>query len=181
MKRTFHIALCLFLIGGLISCTPKSEYEQLVDQELSRDVRMDTLFLGYYFGMPLEEFLEHSMQLNRDQVITGGAKIIYKPEELNQSATMEFYPEFRDRIITRMPIDIRYDGWAPWNGHLVSDSLITDLVDMYEERYNTTFITHTFPEDDVPSYVAVQGNRQIKISRIDTQKARIEFLDLTAH
>ncbi|PWN06694.1 hypothetical protein DDZ15_09270 [Rhodohalobacter mucosus] len=151
-----------------------------MERELSRDVQMDSLFLGYYFGMPLDEFLRHSLELNRNQVITGGAKIIYKPEGLKASATMEFYPEFRDREIVRLPIDVLYDGWAPWNGHLAADSLIVDMVNLYEEQYNTSFISHTFPGDEVTSYVDVQGNRQIKIYPIDSQKVRIEFLDLTA-
>ena len=180
MKRTIPLILSLLLLGGILSCTPKSEYEQLVERELNRDVRMDSLFLGYYLGMPLDEFLEHSLQLNRSQVITGGTKIAYKPEGLEHTATMVFYPEFRDRKIVSLPIEIQYDGWAPWNGHLVSDSLLASIEEIYEQRYNTSFITHTFPGDEAPSRVAIQGNRQIKLQRQTDQKAEIEFTDLTA-
>jgi hypothetical protein len=180
MKRTLPVILTLLLLGGLFSCTQKSEYEQLVERELSRDVRMDSLFLGYYFGMPLEEFLSHSLELNRSQTITGGAKIKYRFDRLDQIAIMEFYPEFRDRQIVELPIEVQYEGWAPWNTHLASDSLIADLIHHYEDRFDTSFITHTFEGDESPSYVAVQGNRQIRIYRKSTQLAGIDFIDLTA-
>lgn len=180
MKRILPVVLILFLLGGLFSCTQKSEYEQLVDRELSREVQMDSLFLGYYFGMPLEEFLSHSLELNRQQIITGGSKIKYRFDQLDNIAIMEFYPEFRDREIVELPIEVQYEGWAPWNTHLASDSLIADLIEFYEDHYDTSFINHTFEGDETPSYVAVQGNRQIKIYRKNTQFAGIDFVDLTA-
>ena len=180
MNRILPLVLILLLVGGLFSCTQKSEYEQLVDRELNRDVRMDSLFLGYYFGMPLDEFLSYSLELNQQQRITGGSKIKYRYDQLDHVAIMEFYPEFRDREIVELPIEVQYEGWAPWNTHLASDSLIAELISHYEDRYNTSFITHTFEGDEMPSYVAVQGNRQIRIYRKNTRLAGVDFIDLTA-
>jgi hypothetical protein len=178
VKYSLPLLLIITLLAGLSSCTQKSEYEQLVDRELGSGLQKDSLFLGYYFGMTQDSFLDHSWNLNRDQVITGGAKINYKPEGLKAGATMDFYPQFQNQRIYRLPIDVYYDGWAPWNTHLQSDSLITDLKEFYKSQYNADFIIHTFDGDETPSYVSVQANRQIKITRIDARIAKVEFLDL---
>lgn len=179
MKRIFSVALFFILFIGFLSCTQKSDYEKRVENELNRDTRVDSLFLGYHFGMTTKEFLDYSWNLNKEQVITGGARITYVLDRLKSNATMEFYPEFYDGKIYKMPVDVNYNGWAPWNFHLISDSLIVELVEMYEEDYNTNFFTHSFPGEEHESYVAIQGNRQIKLTPVDDRIARIEFLDLS--
>jgi hypothetical protein len=180
MKYSLPVLLILIFFSGLTSCSQKSEYEQLVDRELGSGLQKDSLFLGYYFGMPQDSFLDHSWNLNMEQVITGGRKINYKPEGLKAGATMDFYPQFQNRRIYKVPIEVHYDGWAPWNTHLHSDSLITDLMELYRNQYSAEFMKHTFDGDEAPSYVSVQANRQIKISRVDDRIASVEFLDLNA-
>lgn len=182
MHFKFQSILTLFVLTILIliSCEQKSEYERLVERELNKNVRHDSLFLGYEFGMEKENFFDHSWQLNQQKLITGGTYVEYKIDELSHSVTMRFFPEFQDDKIYKMPIEVQYDSWAPWNKHLVSDSLIVELVDMYEEIYGPGFIQTIHPDVGKQAWIKVDGNRRISIYREDDMKARIEFLDLSA-
>jgi len=163
------------------ACEQKNEYEQLVQRELSRDVRYDSLFLGYKFGMERQEFFDHSWQLNQQKVITGGTHVEYTLDDLSSSATMTFFPEFHNDKIYKMPIEIQYDSWAPWNKHLFSDSLIVELVDRYKEIYGPGFIKTLHPDHQKMSWIKVDGNRRISIFKKDDMVARIEFLDLSVN
>lgn len=181
MHFNFQTLSTLFLcvIFFLISCEKKSEYEQLVQRELDKNVRHDSLFLGYKFGMEKEEFFDHSWNLNQRKVITGGTYVEYKITELSSTATMRFFPQFQNDKIYKMPIEVHYDSWAPWNKDLVSDSLIVELVDLYKEIYGPGFINTIHPDIGKRAWIKVDGNRRISIYKEDDMKARIEFLDLS--
>jgi hypothetical protein len=179
MKYALYIPLILMLTF-LFSCDQRSEYERLVQNELDKGVRYDSLFLGYELGMHRQQFLDHSWELNQQHIITGGVQVEYKLEDLPSRATMKFYPDFKNDRIYRMPVEISYDSWAIWNRELHSDSLIVALVDLYEEIYGPGFIHTTHPEFGKESWIKVDGNRRISIFRKDDRTARIEFLDLTA-
>lgn len=177
-----NFTLFLLLSGSLlfISCEQKTEYEKRLQTELSKNTRVDSLFLGYYFGMTTKDFFAHSWDLNSKEIVTGQQKIQYKITELKNSASMDFYPQFRDDKIYKMPLSINYDGWAPWNKHLFADSLMLDMVKLYEEKYDANFIKTTHPEHKKEAFIDIQGNRQISIFKHDDRLVNIEFLDLSA-
>lgn len=174
----FLLFLLTFLIS-LQSCEQKTEYQQMVEQELNKGIRNDSLFLGYRFGMERQDFFDHSWNLNQQKIITGGTYVEYKLDELSSTATMNFFPEFHDDKIYRIPIEVQYDSWAPWNKDLFADSLIVELVDLFEDTYGPGFIQTIHPDVGKPSWIKVDGNRRISIYRKDDMKARIEFLDLS--
>lgn len=172
--------LCIILLSFLfLSCEQKTEYEKRLETELSKDIRVDSLFLGYHFGMTLDEFFKHSWDLNRQEIVTGQQTIHYKLEDLKSPATMDFYPQFKEDKINKFPIQVHYDGWAPWNKHLFSDSLMVDLVRLYEQKYNSNFIKTTPPQQNKEAYIDIQGNRQISIFKHDDRVVNIVFLDLS--
>lgn len=183
LKYKFLLILPFLLTSFwfLNSCEKKTEYERLVQRELNKDVRYDSLFLGYTFGMERQEFFDYSWELNQQHVITGGSNVEYEIDDLSSSATMRFFPEFHDNKIYKMPVEIQYDSWAPWNKHLVSDSLIVELVDMYEQVYGKGFIQTIHPDIGKKAWIKVDGNRRISIYKDDDMKARIEFLDLSVN
>jgi hypothetical protein len=47
---------CLIVCAGLICCSQKSEYDKMLERERNSEVRHDSLFLGYEFGMNVQEF-----------------------------------------------------------------------------------------------------------------------------
>lgn len=184
-KKTgsMKIVYALFLIISIVftvSCEQKSDYEQLVESELEKGVRNDSLFLGYYFGMERQEFFDYSWQLNQQQVILGGSRIEYELDNFKKNATMRFYPEFKDNRIYKMPVEISYDAWAPWNKDLFSDSLIVEVLDHYKDEYGDDFIKTRHPENGKEAWINISGNRRIAIFKKDDTVVQIEFMDLLA-
>lgn len=175
--QSFILFFCSILF--LFSCDQKSEYERRLETELSKNTRVDSIFLGYAFGMSRKEFFAHSWDLNRQKIITGEATINYNIEGLKSPASMNFYPQFKNDKIYKMPVEVSYNGWAPWNADLFSDSLLIEMINLYEQKYNTEFFRYTFPEFNREVYVDIQGNRQISMYRYDERKILIEFTDLT--
>lgn len=178
--RDISVLILSFTVLFVFSCEPKSEYQQRLETELSKDIRVDSLFLGYYLGMPQEEFYEHSWELNSNEVVTGQLTIHYVLNDMKSPASMEFYPQFKDGKIYQMPLEVHYDGWAPWNRDLFADSLMVHMKQRYEEKYNAEFFESVHPETQKPAFIDIQGNRRISIFKRDDRIVSIEFLDLTA-
>lgn len=178
----YHILIFSVLLLAVIniSCESKSEYEQRLEAELTKDIRVDSLFLGYYLGMPREDFYSHSWDLNSKEIVRGQQTVVYNISELKSPATMEFYPQFKNDKIYQMPVEVHYNGWAPWNQEFFSDSLMLDIVDLYEEKYDADFMKTVHPESEKEAYIDIQGNRRISIFTSDDRIVFIEFLDMTA-
>lgn len=163
-----------------IACDKRTPYEEMLQRELDSGVRQDSLFLGYYFGMPKQEFFDHSWDMNQQKIITGRSHVRYKLEDFSSEATMVFYPDFKDDKIHRMPVEIQFDAWAIWNRELYADSLIVEVMDLFEDTYGTGFLHTLHPEVGKESWIKIDGNRRISIYQHDDRKVRVEFLDLTA-
>jgi len=179
MKIVYSLRLVISILFA-VSCEQKTDYEQLVESELEKGVRNDSLFLGYYLGMERKEFFDYSWQLNQQQVIMGGSRIEYELDHFKKNATMRFYPDFKDNQIYKMPVEISYDAWAPWNKELFSDSLIVEVLDHYKDEYGDNFIKTLHPENGKEAWINVSGNRRIAIFKKDDTIVQVEFLDLTA-
>lgn len=175
-----YILLFIFLILFEVSCNQKNKYERLVNKELEKGVSHDSLFLGYHFGMDSQEFLDYSWKLNQKGVITGKTIIVHELNHFNNNATMKFYPRFKDNQIFKMPVEISYDAWAPWNKELFADSLMLEIVDRYKKIYGENFIKTTLPENGKEAWINVKGNRRIAIFKKNDSVVQVEFLDLLA-
>jgi len=173
------LLLSLILILFINSCDNRSEYELIVANELNNSERADSLFLGYYFGMTTSDFFAHSRQLNSDGAVTGQTTIHYSFDDLGNTVTKYFYPSFEDDKIYRIPIEASYDGWAPWNRSFFSDSLMVDLMDLYNNQYGAEFFLTQIPDKEENVWVSVQSNRRIVLNKKDDMIVQIEFLDLT--
>lgn len=179
MKYLIYCSI-LFLSFNFLSCNQQTEYERLVQKELDSGQRYDSLFLGYELGMKRQEFFDHSWELNQQNKITGDTQVRYKLNQLSKNATMTFYPEFKNDRIIRLPAEVSFDSWAIWNRELYADSLIVELIDMFEDMYGPGFIRTLHPELNKEAWIKVDGNRRISVYEHDNMKARVEFLDLTA-
>lgn len=176
---TCTILLIIIFTCSITSCEQKTEYERRLETELSKNTRVDSLFLGYHFGMTTEEFFEYSWDLNKREIVTGQSAVTFKIENLKSPAIMSFYPQFKDNKIYKMPVQVQYEGWAPWNRSLFSDSLMVDLVELYEKKYRGDFFKAIHPESNKEAYIDIQGNRRISIFEHDDRIVNVEFLDLT--
>lgn len=174
-----RIITFLFLFIIIVACENKTEYELIVDRELNNTERADSLFLGYHFGMTSTEFFELSRQLNSDGVLTGQTTIHYTIDDMGHSVTKYFYPSFEDDKIFRLPIEASYDAWAPWNQSFFSDTLMVNLMELYQQRYGADFFYSNIPDKENEVWVSIQSNRRIVIDKKDDMTVQIEFLDLS--
>jgi hypothetical protein len=159
-------------------------YESIKKKELASGRRVDSLFMGVYLGMPSKQFYGHCWEMNKKGLFTDGennTSVLYQlnKNELNYSAYMNFYPEFYHGRIYKMGVSFQYDAWAPWNTHLSSDSLYTDVVDLYRKWYKTgnPFIEINDPKRGT-IYVKVDGNRRITIGQYNELYVKVDYTDL---
>jgi len=182
--RSFVYILFLLLASLLIiQCQndPRSVYQKEVAAELAKDVRNDSLFLGYYFGMTREEFYEHSWKLNKEKLVLNGtgAEILQTENALKSEAQKIFYPKFKDEKIVRMPVKYSYDGWAPWNRHLWADSLKYDVKSLLEKKYKIEFKELSNPNNGKKYLYHIAANKEIRISELDNTVVLVEYIDLS--
>ncbi len=176
----------LIVIAGvflILGCTPGARYERMLKKELASGIREDSLFMGIRLGMTDREFYTHCWELNRQGLVRQGSAnttVMYNViEELDHPATMDFYPEFREGKIVEMPVRFCYNGWAPWNKTLSSDSLQLDVLEWYRDIYGGGFIEVEHPLHG-RAYTKVDGNRRITIFRENDTYVWAVFTDLLA-
>lgn len=182
MKTRIKWILLLFISGCIISgCSPKTKYEHRLKKELASGVRYDSLFMGLYFGMPEKDFYTQCWKLNKKELIRqsdDNSRVLYEMRgELKYPANMEFYPKFNQGLISEMPVEFTYKGWAPWNKKLSSDKLEIDVLRWYEKQYGKGFITVKHPTHGV-AYVKIDGNRRITIFKQDELHVWADFTNL---
>lgn len=162
-------------------CKKEDEYQALVKRELAKDVRFDSLFLGYELGMSREKFYIHSWKLNKEKKVMqgpGNQSVQYELEDLPHPAVMYFYPVFYSDSVFQMPVRINYKGWAPWNKELGSDSLQVHVLEMLREWHGNGFIKVDTDKNGAPIYVKVDGNRKIAVSQHSESSVLIVYTDL---
>lgn len=91
--------------------------------------------------------------------------------------SMRFYPTFHEDRIFEMPVTFSYDGWAPWNREYWADSLLVDMLPLFEKWYGDGFRKLDHPTmGDV--YYKIDGTRRINLFRKDDQFVQAVFTDL---
>lgn len=166
-----------FLFAGCF----KSEYTRLVERELSRNVRYDSLFFGLKFGTTRKEFYEQCWALNREHILTMGMKnsnVLYSMKDSTGIIQMHFYPEFIDNKIVQVPVIFSYENWAPWNRQTQSDSLQLRIKKLLDNWYGTGFIRVEREGLGDFAFVKVDGNRRITIFRDGEMEVKVLFTDL---
>jgi hypothetical protein len=181
-----HKLFFYILISCLAASCVKSETRSLAaieKDELSKGIRNDSLFLGFYLGMLRSDFFALCLNMNKqgklregDQNMTAVFQLDNK--ELDYPGQMGFYPHFINDKISSMPLTFRYNGWAPWNENLQSSKLIIDVKKLLEKWYNTKF-TIMVLENKTKGLVSIEGNRRITITVFDDREVLATIDDLT--
>ncbi|MDX1905393.1 MAG: hypothetical protein SF053_00040 [Bacteroidia bacterium] len=166
----------------LVACKLPTEYDRAVEKALSSGQRVDTLFLGLSLGMTSKEFYAICWELNKQEIIKAGPGNTSAEQELKDmrhEAYMDFYPEFSDDRIYKMPVTFRYKAWAPWNRGMFADSLEQDVLNLMEKWYGNGFFTVASPRDPQRKvHVKIDGNRRLTVYQVDDQFVKVEFTDL---
>jgi hypothetical protein len=181
--RVITWAILLICAGFLLlNCSPSATYERRLKRELASGIRHDSLFLGISLGMTSKEFYSHCWKLNRDSLVrqgTANTTVEYQlREELKAPATVNFYPDFEADRIVEMPVHFIYNGWAPWNQSLSSDSLQLDILQWYKRIYGRDFLEVEHPERG-KAFVQIRGNRRITIFKVDEKIVLALFKDMS--
>lgn len=182
MKKNYLVTtfISFFIVFAVSNCSQEPDYDILVQQGINSDIENNELFLRYELGMTRDEFFAVSWEMNKEEIISGLVKIEYEFDELKSDAMMRFYPEFNNDRISKMPVDVNYIAWAPWNRGLSSDSLVVDLKSYYEENHNADFKDVYVPSIEKNALVSVKGNQAILIYPLTDMVARLEFKDLNS-
>lgn len=183
IRSVVILLCCSALLAGCAEETGYQKYQALMEKELAEGRRMDSLFHGIYLGMTSKEFYMHCWQMNKKGVFTDGAEntaVLYEiTEGLRYPASMNFYPEFHKDKISKVGASFRYNGWAPWNKHMVSDTLKGDVLRLFNAWYprGNPFI-RIEDKDRGIIYVKVDGNRRIIIGSYDEAYVKVDYTDL---
>lgn len=176
-----RILTSIFLCAVLFSSCRSHEYYDKLDAELASGARYDSLFLDINFGMTQKEFYAHCWELNKQRQVSNGSNnssVLYKlDDELSHPADMNFYPEFYEGKIVKMPVVISYNAWAPWNEELNADHLVKDVLVLFKKWYGDDFMTIS-AENRGTAYVKIDGNRRISIYKKNESQVEVLFTDL---
>lgn len=179
MKNSVLLYVLSFFLA---SCG--SEYDKLVDQELAKNVREDSLFLGVEMGMSRKDFYGHCWELNKEGVIRQGPNnlsVQYNIDstELRYKGFMHFYPAFEEDTISVMPMQFTYEAFLPTDSTYYSDHLLLDVKGMLERWYGgNKFIYLEDNEGTRRLWVKVDGNRRIRVFKKDLRTVAADIMDL---
>jgi len=158
----------------------------MVKAELDKGIRQDSLLFGIRFGDTRDDFFGKCYDLNKDSLITQGpngtsVQYLFIDSLVHSRPTrmrLLFYPTFdQDEKISEMKMEFSYQGWAPWNRELHSDSLEHKLILLLEKWYpGNSFVVADIRNMKVPA--KVDGNRRILIDVKDAQSVRVMVQDI---
>lgn len=181
--------LIAILILSFIGCkeTTEERYRKYEKSELAKGVRQDSLFMGLYFQMPREEFRSYCFDMNiKGKFKQGGVKNSYwvesKLEGMNYPSAINFYPNFKNGVISELNAAIYYDNAIFKDGKFELDSLMLDVLGLMDKWYGGEVFKIKSPffyKEDV--YVKVNGNKRITIyPDPNGQMINLWYVDLTA-
>lgn len=185
VKGCIKLGLFLLASAGLIAChkTEAEQYAELEKKELTSGKHIDSVFFGLSFGMPSKSFFTYCWEMSKKGIFTDGENnqfvlVHLRNGELKHDASMNFYPDFYQNKICRMRVQYQYDAWAPWNKNLFSDSLLTDVLQMYEKRFPGNPFIKISDKGKGTVYVKVDGNRRITAGILNDAVVKVLFTDL---
>ncbi len=181
MNSILKIASIVVAMSMILGCGG-SDYQQLVKSELASGVRYDSLMFGLSFGDTQKEFFSRCWELNKEGVISHGAKNMnIKYTIKNDSGSdigMLFYPVFdADDRIRKMDVEFSYQGWAPWNEAYQADKLMPVVKDSLEAWYPG----NAFMELEVQNetfWVKVDGNRRITMKSNGKEAVLVKMINM---
>ena len=186
MKRTTLWFGTLAALLLALSACQESAYQRTLDRELARGERNDSIFLGIHFGMNARDFYAHCWNLNRDSLIRQGPNNLsvqyIVPGDFRDKVYMHFYPRFtqdEERLIWEMPVLFSYEAWSIWNNTYGADSLLPEVLALFDSWYGGDFLKIEHPERGV-AYVKIQGNRRVLVHRKDDQYVQAMITDMLA-
>jgi hypothetical protein len=183
-RFNIHFQFFILLSASFLffaSCRNETPYQKQERIELAKGIRNDSLFFGYYLGMPRKAFYDNSWAINKQGLVTNGqgAEILCKPQGFRSPVRMTFFPLFEQEKIARMWVKFSYDSYAHWNKTFSADSVLTEVIPVISQWLNIKNLIEVQAPNKPKIWAAVEGNRQIMIFKEDDQFAKVLITDLT--
>lgn len=183
-----NFGLLLVLAFYLYGCSesPSEQYKAMEQKEIESGVRYDTLFKGLYFGMQHDVFRKYCYYMNtvKHDFKNEGANTSWLESniaEMSYPSAINFYPVFKEGVITEMNASIYYKDAVFKDGIFEKDSLLFDVLDLMRKWYGSEFIKIKSPDSfsqDV--YVSVRGNRRVSVYPTLSSEVKVWMVDLYA-
>lgn len=187
MKQFWVLISLLHFSLSIFGC--KSEYEKMVDRELKKNVKEDSLFFNYRLGESKDSYHEKSWDLNHNKIVVQGRsytfmKYVFQdpktPEKQNDFA-MEYTGGFnKERKLNNMKVIFSHVLWVPWNEDYHASQLLPRVLDSIQRWYGgNEFVKYELKNDTIPSiYVKVDGDRRFRAYVENTQDIIVKIDDL---
>ena len=177
------IPFCFWLWS--LSCSKPMDYQDVLEQELAKEERCDSLFYGIHFNMTTPGFQDHCMEMNRQKIFFqkgfSAELAIYFKKEFKYPVTFYFFPNLENYLIQEIAGTFHYDGWSSFNQEQSADTLILDLVRQMEEWYAGRKFVKVPQANELLGYkyIKIDGNRMITLEKkLDTRYVYARFEDL---
>jgi hypothetical protein len=164
----FFIGIAFFAVACRNS--EKKNLAYIEQQELAKGIHNDSIFLGFYFGMPKEDFLNYCWTMNKQKQFTDGNGMTVEYQLGKRDFTfplkMNFYPQFKNDKIKEMPICFSYKTYEFFNQKMTTEVILKDVKKLVEQWYGDGFFVTPLPSpfpDNIKGYVQVKGNRRVVI------------------
>jgi hypothetical protein len=175
----------LILFGLLFGCTQKKTFDEVVAEELGRNVTHDSLFYGLHFNMTMQDFYDHSYVMNQKEIFFQNNMnvevIVHYEEEFSAPVDFVFFPDTSFPTIQKVRGHMMFRQWAPFTKKYPASKLQEEIKEKMEEWYlGRDFMKIEHPKGHWPyAYAKVDGNRKITLYRsFDDQKVVVIFENL---
>ena len=175
----------IFIMASLLfvfACQAKSEYQKLKDTELTKGVVYDSLFAGLSFGMTQKQFYDYCWDMNEKGLFVNGtgSQVLYDvSQDFSRPTQLTFYPKYVNGKMLEMPLEFQYRDWALWNEETKVELLMEEVKEVLLTWYGgNDFIKMTSPDGSTTVWVKIDGNRQIRVGRMNISTAKVNITNL---
>jgi hypothetical protein len=179
--------LLLIILCSFAACRNNGERNlaEVEKQELAKNIRHDSLFMGIHFGMTRAAFFEYCWQKNKEKLFLQGRdkSVEYQlpKENSNYPIQLNFYPRFdKNDKINELPILFAYKTLDPWNPNMQTEKLLKEVRVLMQKWYGEGFFLTTLP-DGKKAYAKVDGNKRTTIFVERDFEVMVVMTDLTSN
>jgi len=184
MKMSVAAPIALFLLL-LLSCTnvkEKTGHQQPAQRQLGQLAPDQQLIENIHFGMTSAAFFDYCRAMNARQLFTnsnGNQWVQFRSDTAFPAPVRwNFYPEFCEDRICKLNVLLSYEAYAPWNHRLVADSLLKDIIPVFNRWYGSGRY-RSIRAHGIFKLIKIDGNRQINFWKLNEKDIQVVYTDLS--
>jgi len=171
---------------SFFSCSEKIIFEEIISDELAKEIRYDSLIYGIHFGMTNKEFSEYCTDMNREKIFmpnqNGSTVRLNLQDGFGAPVHFDFFPDFENGgKITKINASLQFRDFSYYNKNYAIENLLIEAKKNFERGYGGNKFLEMPHENSLLKYqyVKIDGNRKIVLSpNFDGQLLNVVFEDL---